>query len=166
MKIIIISDVHNNLLNLKKVIDYSSKNKIKNIICCGDLASLDTLDYLCDQFDGKIYFVFGNMDSEHMPEIKKISKYKNALIFADYGESLFLNKKVAFVHFPELAKQLAQSKKYNVVFYGHTHKPWEEFLSTCRILNPGSVTGDRFAPTFASWDLEKDDFSLIMLNEI
>jgi len=166
MKIIIISDVHNNLLNLKKVIDYSSENKIKNIICCGDLASLETLDYFCDQFDGQIYFVFGNMDSEHIPEIKNISEYKNALVFAGYGESTFLNRKVAFVHFPGVAKKLAQSKKYEVVFYGHTHKPWEEFLGKCRILNPGSVTGDRFTPTFALWDIKKNEFSLLMLNEL
>ncbi len=166
MKIIIISDVHNNLLNLEKVINYASLNNINKIICCGDLASLETLDFFTKKFLGDIYFVFGNMDTEHMPEMKNVEMYKNANIFPEYGEANFLNKKIAFVHFPDLAKKLAESGKYEIVFYGHTHKPWEEKVGETTILNPGSVTGDRFPPTFAFWDTLKNDFSLILINEL
>ena len=50
MKVVIISDVHNNTTNLKKVLDFCAKNKIGKIICCGDLSSNETLDFLNDHF--------------------------------------------------------------------------------------------------------------------
>ena len=67
MKIAIISDVHDNIPNLKKVLDYCASNKIEKIICCGDLASLETLDYLNDNFTKeeiyRVMEVFGARDS-------------------------------------------------------------------------------------------------------
>ena len=48
MKIAIISDVHDNIPNLKKILNYCIENKIEKIICCGDLASLETLDFIND----------------------------------------------------------------------------------------------------------------------
>jgi len=166
MKIAIISDIHNNEVNLKKALEYSKKEGVKNLICCGDLASRETLDFLADNFSGEIFFTFGNMDDEHMPDFKYIDNYRNVNIFAELGSVEFDKQKVAFVHYPEVAKKLARTKKFNFVFYGHTHKPWEEIVGECKVLNPGCITGDRFQPTFAIWDTKKDDFELVLLNEI
>ena len=65
-KIAIISDIHNNEVNLKKVLDYCVQNKIEKIICCGDLASMETLDFLNDNFSGELFFTFGNMDNDFL----------------------------------------------------------------------------------------------------
>ena len=183
MKIVIISDVHNNILNLEKVLSYCKKNKIKKIICCGDLASKETLDFLCDNFVGKIYYTFGNMDEGQL-EIEllqgeepntfnknkvvknKIVFYKNAEVFQDFGEVKIENKKIAFVHFPDIAEKLCQSGKYKFVFYGHTHKPWEELNGGCKMLNPGNVANQIYRPTFAVWDINKNNFKLIEINKI
>ena len=166
MKIAIISDVHNNEVNLEKSLVLSKKEGIENLICCGDLASRETLDFLADNFSGNIYLVFGNMDDEHMGDFKYVDNYRNVSIFAEFGELEFDKKKIAFVHYPDIAKKLARSGKYSFVFYGHTHKPWEEMIGQCKMLNPGCVTGDRFQPTFAIWDTENNDFRLVLLNEI
>ncbi len=117
-------------------------------------------------FSGEIFFTFGNMDDEHMADFKYIDNYKNINIFADYGEAEFDGQKIAFIHYPDIAKKLVGSGKYNFVFYGHTHKPWEETLGKCLVLNPGCVTGDRFQPTFAIWNTKESDFKLILLNDI
>ena len=66
MKIAIISDVHDNIPNLKKVLDYCAQNSVEKMICCGDLASLETLNYLNNNFAGEIFFVFGNMDNGYL----------------------------------------------------------------------------------------------------
>ena len=166
MKIAIISDVHNNLVNLGKTLDFCKKEKVVSLLCCGDLASRETLDYLADNFSGEIFFTFGNMDDEHMADFKHVDNYKNINIFADYGEAEFDGRKIAFVHYPDMAKRLARSGKYSFVYYGHTHKPWEEMVGNCKVLNPGCVTGDRFQPTFAIWDTKDNDFRLVLLNEI
>ena len=164
MKIAIISDVHNNTTNLKKVLDYCAKNKIEKIICCGDLASAETLDFFCDNFSGEIFYTFGNMDNGQLRNFEFVDEYKNAKIFEKFGEADFADKKVAFIHFPGKAKKLCQSGEYNFVFYGHTHKPWEENIEKCQMLNPGNVAGEIYLPTFAVWNTENDNFKLIRIN--
>ena len=69
MLVTIISDIHNNEVNLKKVLNYCKKNKIGNIVCCGDLASEETLNFLCDNFSGEIFYTFGNMDNDQVTEV-------------------------------------------------------------------------------------------------
>lgn len=177
MYIAITSDIHNNLANLKKVLNYCANKKITTMVCCGDLASIETLDFLNANFLGKIYYCFGNMDNEQMNQMfsslpKNNSdevpseKYKQTLVFKDYGEAEIDHKKIAFVHFPEKAKQLCESKKYDFVFYGHTHKPWEETIKNCKMLNPGNIANEIYPPTFAIWNTENDKFKLVRVNEL
>lgn len=166
MQIAIISDIHNNETNLKKVLDFCAEKKIEKIICCGDLASQETLDFLCDNFAGEIFYTFGNMDNDHLRNFEFVPEYKNAKLFKDFGETEIANKKIAFVHFPNVAKKLAATEKYDFVFFGHTHKPWEEMIGKCKILNPGNVTGDLYPPTFAVWNTEDDKFELVRIHNL
>jgi len=180
MLVAITSDIHNNLANLKKVLDYCNSRKIRKMICCGDLASLETLDFLNDNFSGEIFYCFGNMDDGQMnrtfsPTQGEIArtrdrgvgeKYKNTLIFKNYGEIKIANKAIAFVHYPDKAKRLAESGKYEFVFYGHTHKPWEETVGKCKMLNPGNVAGEIYLPTFAVWNTENNKFKLVRIHNL
>ncbi len=166
MRIAIISDIHNNEVNLEKVLNYCEREKISTIICCGDLASKESLDFMNDVFSGTIYYVFGNMDNEQLRNYELSQNYRNTKIYRNFGEAEIENRKVAFVHFPKEAKELAESGKYNFVFYGHTHKPWVEKINNCTILNPGNVTGDFYPPTFAVWNTENDKFELIRIHKL
>ncbi|HCU70815.1 MAG TPA: hypothetical protein DIC35_03645 [Candidatus Moranbacteria bacterium] len=176
MLVAIISDIHNNEVNLKKVLDYCHTQKIKNIVCCGDLASQETLDFLNDNFSGEIFYTFGNMDNEHLRNFKFVEKYKNTKLFRNFGETEINGKKIAFIHYPEEAKELCGTGKYDFVFYGHTHKPWEEVIALhssakasgrqCKILNPGNVAGEIYPPTFAVWNTENDQFELIRIHNL
>lgn len=166
MPIAIISDIHNNEVNLKKVLDYCRENKIEKIICCGDLASKETLDFLNDNFSGEIFYTFGNLDNDQLLDFEKNTEYKNTKIFKDFGETEIEDKKIAFVHYPEVAKKLALTKKYNFVFYGHTHKPWMEKIENCLVLNPGNVAGEIYPPTFAAWNTEDGKFELIKVHDL
>ena len=181
MLIAIISDIHDNIPNLTKVLDYCRGNKIEKIICCGDLASIETLDFLNNNFSGEIFFVFGNMDNAYLKNYPfKNDQYKNTKIFKDFGEAKItpdtqgtkspigdlVPKKVAFVHFPEEAKRLCESGKYDFVFHGHTHKPWTEIINNCTLLNPGNVANQIYTPTFAIWNTSDNSFKLIRINEL
>jgi len=166
MRVAIISDVHNNETNLKKVLNYCKSENIKTIICCGDLASLETLDFLNDNFRGTIYYAFGNMDNDQLQDFEFKDKYKNTFLFKNFGEAELDNKKIAFIHFPDAAKKLCESGKYNFVFYGHTHKPWEENINGCKMLNPGNAAGEIYPPTFAVWNTGNDEFKLVRIHEL
>ena len=165
MKIAITSDIHNNEVNLKKVLDYCKRENIKTIICCGDMASKETLDFYIF-FQKDIYFAFGNMDNGHLKKYPFEKKYKNTFIFRDTGEAKIENKDVAFTHYPEEAERLAQTGKYNFVFHGHTHKPWTDKIHNTIILNPGNVAGEIYPPTFAIWNTKNDHFDLIRVHDL
>jgi hypothetical protein len=166
MKIAIISDVHNNETNLKKVLNYCGREKISALICCGDLASMETLDFLCDNFSGEVFYTFGNMDNGQLCDFEFVPEYKNAKIFQNFGETEINKKKIAFVHFPDKAKKLCGAGKYDFVFFGHTHKPWVEKIENCTLLNPGNVAGEIYPPTFAVWNTENDKFDLIRIHSL
>jgi len=176
MLITIISDIHNNTVNLQKVLNYCKENNIKTIICCGDMASDETLDFLNDNFSGAIHYTFGNMDNDQLQDFKFKDKFKNTFLYKEFGETEIENRKIAFVHFPEIARKLAETGKYDFVFYGHTHKPWSASVKTsadkeeknkhCLMLNPGNVAGEIYFPTFAVWNTENDKFDLIRIHDL
>jgi uncharacterized protein len=166
MQIAIISDVHNNITNLKKVLDFCQDNDIKTIICCGDLASMETLDFLNDNYKGTIHYAFGNMDNDQLKGFGFSKKYKRTFLYPQFGEKEIQRRKIAFVHFPEIAKKLCETKKYRFVFYGHTHKPWTEKIGNCIMLNPGNVAGEIYPPSFAIWDIDNDSFKPLRIHSL
>ncbi len=153
MKFAIVSDTHDNIKNFNKIIDWLNKEKINVILHCGDICNQETINEAVKNFKGEIKFVRGNgdFDLDEVPE-----KIEIALD----------NKKVGLVHYPDIAKTMAESGKYDLVFYGHTHRPWEEKIGNCRLVNPGEVAGQRFKPTFAIYDTENDKLELKILEKI
>ncbi len=166
MQIAITSDIHNNEVNLEKVLRYCVEQEIKTLICCGDLASKEVLDLINDNFSGTIYYTFGNADYIELRKLDSENKYRKTFLFKNFGEAEIDNIKIAFVHFPQKARKLAETGKYNFVFYGHTHKPWEEIIENCKMLNPGNVAGEIYLPTFAVWNTENANFKLIRVHNL
>ncbi len=175
MKIAIVSDTHDNTKNFNKIIDWLNKEKINVILHCGDITNQETIDEAVKNFKGEIKFVRGNGDFElnDIPEEMKI----------ELG-----GKKIFFNHYPDIAKKMAESGKYDLVFYGHTHKPWLARIATparqpdgshsggrsvasgekkeCLLVNPGEVAGQRFKPTFAIYDTGTDKLELKILEKL
>ena len=167
MKIVIISDTHDNLSNLKKAVDLIKKEKIKIIIHCGDIFRLDTLKLGLKSFQGKIYIIFSKTDADfsRIPEnsFKNLPKSK---AWEELGQIKLDKKKIAFCHFPEIGRDLAKTQKYDLVFYGHTHKPWEETIGKTRLVNPGNLAGLFYKPTFAVYDTKTNKLELKILEKL
>ncbi|OGF26535.1 hypothetical protein A2477_00320 [Candidatus Falkowbacteria bacterium RIFOXYC2_FULL_47_12] len=166
MKIAIISDTHDNVPNLEKALVWMNKNNIEQIIHCGDLCAPSMIkEILAPSFVGQIHMVFGNVeDRELMPKVA--GQFKNVRHYGDQGEIEIDNKKIAFVHFPREAKELAQSGNYDFVFYGHTHKPWTEKVGKTELLNPGTLAGMFQKATFAVWDTKTGELELKILERL
>jgi len=162
VKIAIISDTHNNWPNFEKAIDWIKKEKIKLILHCGDISSQETIDEAKEYFEGPssaeasegqgIKFVKGNADYElELPEKMELE---------------IEGKQIAFCHFPDTAKKLAQSGKFDVVFYGHTHRPWDEKVGNCHMINPGELAGQFYKPAFAVYDTSTGKLELKILEKL
>lgn len=168
MKIAIISDTHDNLPNFKKAVDWIKKEKIKTIIHCGDICAPEVLKEIAKKFTGKIHLVFGNVDETRFVMTKMVDKSfrSNVILYGEKGEIKAGGKRIAFVHFPEFARKLASTRKYDLVFYGHTHKPWEEKIENCRLVNPGNLANLFYKATFAVYDTKTDKLELKIIERL
>ena len=153
MKFAIVSDTHDNMANFHKAIDFLNAQKITTMLHCGDICAQEIIDQATRIFKGKIIFVRGNGDFD----LRDISEKMDI----ELG-----GKKIGMVHYPDVAKNMAESGKYDLVFYGHTHRPWEERVGECRLVNPGELAGQRFKPTFAVYDTETERLELKILERI
>lgn len=163
MKIAIVSDTHGNVANFKKVVHWLNKENIKIILHCGDIGDPESLKESLEDFLGEFFGVLGNMDRDYKILIAEYDKISRAKVNEDTFETEIDGKRIAFVHFPDIAKKMAESGRYNLVFYGHTHKPWVEQVGNCKLANPGELAGQRFKPTFAIYDTETDKLELKIL---
>jgi hypothetical protein len=163
MKIAVVSDTHNNWANFKKAIEWIKNEKIQLILHCGDISSQETIDDANKLFTGDIKFVKGNADYD-LPELPDSLEM-------EIGDPPSQNasarrRKIAFVHFPSEAKKMAQSGNFDLVFYGHTHKPWDEKVGNCHMINPGELAGQFYKPTFAIYDTVTSLLELKILEKL
>ncbi len=167
MKIAIMSDTHDNLANFKKVIAFIKKEKVNLTIHCGDVCFADTLREALKDYKGDFLISKGNGDIENFCFGKLCPKeFAHVKFFEDFGKITANKKKIAFTHMPEKAKKMAESQKYDLVFCGHYHRPWEEKIKKTRFANPGNVAGLYYPPTFALYDTTNDKLELKILNRL
>ncbi len=163
MKIAIISDIHDNLVNLRKCLAWCEKNNIEKIICCGDVTNGETLGILAEEFGKEIFLVRGNLE---IYEEEEIEPYKNYT----YGGRTAIweigGKRVGVCHEPFLIDQVLAKGKCDIVFYGHTHQPWIEEKKGIQIVNPGTLGGVFTQATFAVWDTASGKLELKLLNSL
>lgn len=143
MKIGVISDTHDNLISLKKAIQLFKENKVEMILHCGDWVSPFTVEYLSQNVDAPIKGVLGNNKGDIKRTLERNSKLKNPVDFPK-GEAFELEingRKIAVYHGDDiiLLNALISSKKYDVVFTGHTHAVRNEFINGVLVVNPGTT---------------------------
>ncbi|MBI2053791.1 MAG: metallophosphoesterase [Candidatus Staskawiczbacteria bacterium] len=166
MKIAIISDTHDNVANFKKAVDWAGKNNISLILHAGDIGSPESMKESLADFSGQFFGVLGNMDIDYKILIEEYNKISGVKVNEDVLETQIEDKKIAITHYPEKARDLAESGAYDMVINGHTHKPWEEKIGLCKIINPGELAGQMYKPTFAVYDTDKDNLELKILEKI
>lgn len=160
MKIAIISDTHDNIANLERFLAVISRDGIEGLVHCGDVTTPETLEWLAERFAGPIKLACGNMEIRREEFSDVGGKYKNLEIFPEIGEWGVGEKKIAFMHRPDKTEELAQTKAYSFVFYGHTHKPWISQIGTTLVANPGTLGGVFTAPTYAILDAKTGQLAL------
>lgn len=164
MKVAVISDIHDNLANLAKCLDWCRQQSISRLICCGDVTNVETIDFLSKNFKGKIELVRGNADNFGD---KELLNYKNIHYYGRAGGQLEIDKKnVGLCHEPALADDLLKAGQYDIIFYGHTHKPWREERTGVIMINPGTLGGGFTKATFAVWDSQRNGLELKILETL
>lgn len=144
MKILVISDIHENFDNLSRILDQISELWVQMIFCLWDLINWWIARMIASQ-DIPTYLVWWNNDGTKVAITKRFIEANNGSIISDecfdtcqvWGKSIFLT------HYPLLGQIAAKSWDYDAVFYGHNHILCEEKLWKCLLFNPGEVSAHK-----------------------
>ncbi len=134
MLIGIISDTHDDMEQIRRVVELFNSRKVGEVIHAGDYVSPFTFEILGD-LDCKLRGIFGNNDGDRLllREKSRDSIAAQPLIYKVAG------KKVAVVHEPLSVESLSKSGDFDLVVYGHTHTPDVRKVGGTLVVNPGKV---------------------------
>lgn len=150
MRLAILSDIHDNSVNLNKALDWINHNSIDKIIFGGDATTLETMQNLA-RFAGEIFIVSGNVE---LYEPAELSALPNLRHMGERGLIDLDGLSIGLTHEPRKIPKLFETaaKPLDFIFYGHTHKPWLETRGTTLVANPGNLAGQWYPATFAVLD--------------
>lgn len=161
MKIGIIADTHDNLPQIKKAVEIFNQEKVELVLHAGDFVS----PFTCLEFKNlncPLKGVFGNNDGD---KIYLQEKFKGiGELFPEPYKTNINHKNIIMLHIEKLIDALAESQKYEVIIYGHTHRTDLRKIGKTLIVNPGECGGWLTGKsTIALLDLEKLEAKIINL---
>lgn len=160
MKVAIVSDSHDRIDHLLWAIEEAHKRGALRLFHCGDLISPFMLLTLA-KFKGPVDLIFGNNKGDVFLICKLLKDYPQINLHGDRAFLEIEGKRIALVHYPEVAEKLAPSKAFDFIFCGHTHKfkIWE--VAETLIINPGELMGKEGPPSFVILDLVSKNWEKI-----
>mgnify|MGYP006111190035 FL=1 len=136
----VVSDTHNNIKNIKKIIALFNEEQVDLVIHTGDISKSTTLE-IFSNLNSPLVGVFGNNDriEEGLKEVCEVYDFN----FQEPPLSLTLeNKKVAVFHEPELIEgYIKDHQDTDLILHGHTHRYKEEKVGDIIYFNPGESAG-------------------------
>jgi putative phosphoesterase len=140
MKIGILSDTHDNLPNISKAVAIFKERQVEALIHAGDFCSPFVFRIFNEIKPGckKMYAVFGNNDGDKLLLTQKAG---DLCVIKDIVHEFSLaGKKIAVMHYRELAERFYGEGSFDLVIFGHTH---EQVLEGDKrlLINPGACSG-------------------------
>jgi len=158
MLIAVLSDIHDNIWNLEKTLD--QLGQAEALLFCGDFCAPFTLEMMAEGFQGPVHAVLGNNDGDLLLLSRIAAKAGNVALHSLLGEVTLGGREIAFIHYPVLASGLTSEGRYDVVFYGHTHRPQLEGRGGTLLINPGEVMGRFGRATYALYETVEGEIEL------
>lgn len=152
MQIAILSDIHNNIWALEKVM--AGAGAAEALIFCGDFCSPFTLTLLAEQFRGPIHTVAGNNDGDMLLLARNAAKAGNVTLHGPYAELALGGRRIFVSHYPAIAEPVAVAGLYDLVCCGHNHQAESRQIGRTLLVNPGEVMGRFGHSTYAIYDTE------------
>lgn len=158
----VISDTHDNVVNIKKAVEKFKKAGVEFVIHCGDIVAPGTVRF----FKGvKLKAALGNCEGDIETEKKKLEEIGGEYL-GEIGEIKYRGKNICVYHGADPLKleELINSGKYDYIFTGHTHKKRDERIGNTRVVNPGAhYYGAENSIVF--FDADKDEVRFVELND-
>lgn len=168
MKIGVISDIHENFHNLVRALEKMEELGVEQILCLGDLMNAGIAKILVHHTVPS-YMIWGNNDGEKVDIVKasfregsNLTVSQNVYDFVEFG-----GKKIFMTHYDDLAYPMAESGRYDAVFYGHNHIAKADKINDCHVVNPGEISAQKSGKAnLAIYNTDKNSVELITLDNI
>lgn len=138
----IIADTHDNMITLKKAVDFFNAREVHHVIHAGDFTSPFTSRVL-KELNADFTGIFGNNDGDRL----LLQKQSGGKIHSQPHLLELANRKIIVMHEHHIIDALAESGHYDLVIYGHTHMPEIRKVKNTLIINPGESCGWLYGKT-------------------
>lgn len=136
MRIGVVSDTHNHLPNVRRIVELLNAAGVDHVVHTGDITQAKTLDVLAG-LRAPLHGVWGNNDLER--DALEAGVARHGFVFAESGLELRLaGRRIVVVHDP---RELAARTDFDVSLHGHTHRLEVQRANGRLIFNPGECAG-------------------------
>lgn len=165
MKIAIVSDSHDHGERLATAVARARDWGARAVLHCGDVIGPNTLRRTL-ALGVPMHVIHGNNLGD-TPSIMRLAfESGGALTYHGLDAAFDLGgRRVFMIHYPHLARGMASTGDYDVVFCGHSHEALIEHIDNARggqtpLVNPGTVAGLGAPPTMVLGDLAGLSFAV------
>lgn len=153
MQLAILSDSHDNIWALRAALP--RLRAAQAVLHCGDLVSPFMLKVLGEGLPTQpVHLVRGNNAGDELLLSALAAQFPQVRLHGALAELEFDGVRVAVNHYPDIARGLAASGRYDLVCFGHNHQASEERVGPCLLLNPGELMGLHGRRTLAVYDTQ------------
>ena len=162
-RIAVLSDTHDNIWKLEQALQQVGSAQAEVLLHCGDFVAPFIIPQLGEAFNGPIHAVFGNNDGDQGLLYQQAARFPQITLHGQLAEIEVDAVRIAMNHYPEIARPLAESGRYDLVCYGHNHlQNWEQ-IGACQLVNPGEVMGRLGSPSWGLFDTSDHSWHLHLL---
>jgi putative phosphoesterase len=163
MKILIISDIHENFDNLVRVFQETKDKNIKQIICLWDLMN-NWIAKVIVKHGIPVHLIWWNNDGTKVAITKTFLSSWNTVSDTLFDIVEFWGKRIFLTHYNNIAESMAKSWDYDAVFYWHDHLQHISIIWDCLLLNPWEVSAHKtHQATYAIYDTDTNDAHIYQL---
>jgi putative phosphoesterase len=136
VRIGVVSDTHNHLPNVGRIVELLNGAGVARVVHTGDITQAKTLDALA-ALRAPLVGVFGNNDVER--DALGAAAARLGFAFAESGLEIALaGRRILVVHDP---RELAGRTDFDLALHGHTHRLTVERTIDRLVFNPGECAG-------------------------
>lgn len=139
LKLAVISDSHQALDTLEKLLDHLKQEGISYLAHAGDFMTSGVEQVFAAYPEIKTYIVLGNCDI--YANIKSAMRRLQHVLIDDVVYFELQNTSFAISHREGIAQRYLKDKTVQVYIHGHTHQAKIESKKEKLILNPGALMG-------------------------
>ena len=138
MRIGVVSDTHNHLPNVRRIVELFAEAGVERVVHTGDITQAKTLRVL-GELDAPLVGVFGNNDHGEREALERTAEELGVELRDPPLELCWAGRRIVVVHDPRDLKH--HFAGHDLALHGHTHERRIERRDGRLVFNPGECAG-------------------------